>query len=143
MMTRSSQVTPRDLPSETTQTFDALRERLKDIAEHQRDLSELCLSAMSHLQRCMSLLSRDGETLDVDSEPILGWSVLCGETFVEALASKEPPALAVLCAFGVALDHLRRFWFIGDWGRWIVNASSSLLGPFWTVPIIWAQDRVK
>lgn len=143
MMTRASQVTPRDLPAETTKTLDALREHLRTFAEHQRDLSDICLSAVNHLQRCMSLLSRDGEALDIDAEHVLGWSVLCGEAFVEALASKEPPALAVLCAFGAALHHLRRFWFVGEWGRWIVHASSSILDTIWAVPVVWAQNCVK
>ena len=142
MMQRASTCQPRPLPEDTTQTLAHLRALVQEHTGQDAAHSVLCLSAIDQMERCMQLLS-NGDRIDVDCEHIFGWPVLCGESYIEALVARDPPALAILACYGAVLHHLRSLWFIGDWGRHIVRASCAFLNPAWHEAAAWAQRQVE
>ncbi|KAH7368395.1 hypothetical protein B0T11DRAFT_63899 [Plectosphaerella cucumerina] len=58
------------------------------------------------------------------------------------LQQRQPPALILFAHFGVLVHEIRHFWFIGAWGKEIVDVVSDLLGAYWAPWVSWPLESV-
>ncbi|KAH8745551.1 hypothetical protein F5883DRAFT_438806 [Diaporthe sp. PMI_573] len=58
------------------------------------------------------------------------------------LQQRQPPALILFAHFGVLLHDVKYFWFIGTWGKEIVEVVRDLLGSYWAPWMSWPLDFV-
>ncbi|KAH6691489.1 hypothetical protein F5X68DRAFT_267653 [Plectosphaerella plurivora] len=58
------------------------------------------------------------------------------------LQQRQPQALILFAHFGVLMHDLRQFWFIGAWGKEIVEVVGDLLGSYWAPWVSWPMEAV-
>ncbi|MCJ1302843.1 hypothetical protein MMC08_005648 [Hypocenomyce scalaris] len=70
------------------------------------------------------------------------WPVVVNNLYTTALDRRKPMALAILAHYGVLLHRIREKWWLGSWGRRVVEAASGMLEPEWQSSIRWPKGEV-
>ncbi|KAH6720196.1 hypothetical protein BKA61DRAFT_231549 [Leptodontidium sp. MPI-SDFR-AT-0119] len=96
--------------------------------------------ALSHLKAAYYAHRRVAEMgLDVDPSTLLyggrtgvyAWPILVSTEYAELVLQRRPEALAILAHYAVLLHWYRDSWMVGDGGRYLIEAITKHLGPYW------------
>ena len=116
---------------------DRLSELLNS-AEMSQTAKTACQAAIDHLQKVF------------DSELRLGghpyafmiWPIMLDSDFMDLLMRRTPEALVVVTFYAVLLHRQRKFWFIGNGGRYLLDAIDRHLGAYWASWLAWPKSIV-
>lgn len=64
------------------------------------------------------------------------------QEYLTLLQQRQPPALILFAFFGTLLHTMDDCWFMGGWGRCIVEAINDLLESYWRTWIAWPAEVV-
>ncbi|XMA08506.1 hypothetical protein WAI453_001297 [Rhynchosporium graminicola] len=62
---------------------------------------------------------------------VYAWSILVPVEYSELLLQRRPEALAILAHYAILLHRYRTSWLTGDGGRYMIEAITNFLGPYW------------
>ncbi|KAI9931090.1 hypothetical protein MW887_010747 [Aspergillus wentii] len=85
-----------------------------------------------------NMLKDEGATMTV-----FLWVFAIPAPFVEMLRARRPFAMVILAHYAVVMYHLRRFWWMGDWGRRVCEEIYDSLEPEWRARVVWVVDIIK
>ncbi|KAK0109946.1 hypothetical protein ONS95_002613 [Cadophora gregata] len=62
---------------------------------------------------------------------VYAWPILVPTEYAELVLQRRPEALAILAHYAILLHRYRDSWMIGDGGRYMIEAITRYLGPYW------------
>ena len=105
----------------------------------------VCSEAINQLTwayNCM--LSEDISELEgnLNSRMVTAWPVTLSAEYTELLNERRPEALIVLAYFAVLLHWRRKFWAVGNAGRFLLAAINAYLGEPWESWLVWPREVI-
>lgn len=73
---------------------------------------------------------------------VLFWPGMVPGKYFRALEAQEPIALVILAHWAVCLHQCRHFFWVGNWGVWIVATVTEALGDKWRSFLDWPYTQV-
>ncbi|KAG4429825.1 hypothetical protein IFR05_014696 [Cadophora sp. M221] len=97
--------------------------------------------ALSHLRSSYYAHRRVVEAAGIHVDPsallyggrtgVYAWPILVSTEYAELVMQRRPEALAILAHYAVLLHWYRDSWMVGDGGRYMIEAITKHLGPYW------------
>lgn len=126
------------LPADDEAMLQSIEQRVKAEPNILELLRESYMMAIDGLRKCYPVKGKERD----HQNAMLGWPVRVSAEFFDAAVAKKPIAVAILAIYGILLHALKNVWWIGDKGKMLVSASSSLLPPEWEDLVAWVRLRV-
>ena len=92
--------------------------------------------AIDQLESCLAYTTRSS---DPGIHGLL-WILRIPSEYLDLLQNREPFALIILAHYCVIMYHLRKRWWMGDWGVRVLEEICGLLRRDWLATISWAID---
>ena len=104
-----------------------------------RQTKMVCSQAIDQLDACLAYTTRSNDP------GILGlsWIHRIPLEYLDLLQDRKPLALIILAHYCVVMYHLRKRWWMGDWGVWVLREICDLLGRDQLATINWAIDATS
>lgn len=111
-----------------------------DLDPHQCQVYEAVIKQMTWVYRSQPTL--DG--IDHNHSPwmITTWPILVSSEFIDLLSQQKPEALLILSYFSVLLHKCRKFWTVGDGGRFLLEILGEHLGGQWEPLLAWPKSII-
>ena len=123
------------LPGGIEHALQRLEAHCKDMLQH-NELQHDYVAAIADLRRSFQhALGTENRLMALE------WFINISENFVSACKSRKGMAVVVMAHFGVLLHYMRDFWWIGDFGRRIVEEALRISGNDWDWAH-WADNEV-
>lgn len=74
---------------------------------------------------------------------VWAWPILVSSEYTELILQRRPEALAILAHYAILLHRYRNSWMIGDGGRYMIEAITKYLGPYWEPWLAAPNEELK
>ncbi|KAJ3536881.1 hypothetical protein NM208_g6533 [Fusarium decemcellulare] len=137
-------------PDSNPDAADQYFVRLRNSWEHSPD-AETYEEALRVVRKCSFFIT---QFKDMDAETLNKWGynrdwsgpllfiVFAPKPYFDLLHQRQPPALILFAFFGALFHYQNDCWFLGGWGRNIVEVVDDILGGYWRSWIEWPLEVV-
>ncbi|KAI1272530.1 hypothetical protein F5Y07DRAFT_301536 [Xylaria sp. FL0933] len=74
---------------------------------------------------------------------VLSWPVRMSAAYLQMLRERQPEALVIMAYWAILLHYERDFWLFGQGGRFLIDAISDYLGPYWDKWLTFPREIVN
>jgi hypothetical protein len=71
------------------------------------------------------------------------WLVRVPYEYITCLRQRRPESIVILAYYAVLLHGARHYWAVGEAGRFLIQATASHLGSYWTDWLAWPQQVLE
>lgn len=104
-----------------------------------RQTTMVCSQAINQLDACLAYTTRSCDPGILD----LSWILRIPPEYLDLLQDRKPLALIILAHYCVVMYHLRKRWWMGDWGVRVLQEICDLLGRDRLATIKWPIDATS
>lgn len=118
--------------------------RICNMANHDRETSQAYTLAVHSLLSTFTQASVSRRRGEAALLPSFIWPVMLPPKFLELLGEKQPEALVVLAHYCVIVywTEATDSWFMGGWGRYMLETIKTSLPDEWQEHVRWADEQM-